>query len=69
MGGRGSGNPNPKIENLKPFKPVGAESLGNRLTVRFSKPVEAVLESMTGSEKQTYIRQAVEEKMLKDGLL
>lgn len=69
MGGPGSGNPNPKIENLRPMKPIGEAALGERLSVRFPKEVEAVLNRMTSSQKQAYIRSAVEEKMKQEGLL
>jgi hypothetical protein len=69
MGGPGSGNPHPKLENLKSLPRVGDEPLGERLSVRFDRPVEAVLKQMSSPDRQAYIRKAVADRMRAEGLL
>ena len=69
MGSATSGNPAPKLENLTPFPRVGTEPLAARLTVRLTVAAHAALSGMDGASRQAFIRAAVEEKLIRDGLL
>lgn len=64
------GNSNPKTEHLKPYRFVRHDRpLGKVIGVRFPIEVETVLEGMSSVDRSDYIRDAVEEKMQRDGLL
>lgn len=60
-------NPKPKIENLKHFKKVGDRELGKVIGIRFPVEVEAALNQM--SDRQAFIRAAVEDALIEKGLL
>lgn len=65
-------NPNPKIDQIKAtqFPMVGDQPLSRRVIgIRFSQQMTAKLEEMGSSDRQAYIREAVEAKMRQDGLL
>lgn len=60
-------NPNPPIDNLRPFKSKGDETLGKVIGTRYRLAIAAKLEAM--ADKQDFIRQAVEEKMRVAGMI
>lgn len=60
-------NPKPKLENLKPFARRSDRELGKIIGTRFPVKVEAVLRELP--DKQAFIRQAVEERLIADGLM
>jgi hypothetical protein len=64
------GNSNPKTDHLKPYRyPEHDRPLGKVIGVRFPIDVEAVLAVMSSADRSDYVRDAVEEKMKRDGLL
>lgn len=63
-------NQNPKTEHLKPYQfPENDRKLGKVIGVRFPIEVEAVLLEMESSDRSTYIREAVEARLIADELL
>jgi hypothetical protein len=60
-------NPNPPIDNLRPFKSKGDETLGKVIGTRYRLAIEAQLEQM--EDKHDFIRSAVEAKMRAEGLI
>jgi hypothetical protein len=65
--GKGRGNPNPNRSGLKNFQPQGDYALGRSINTRYPLDVEAALDAMP--DKQAFIRAAVAEKLLREGLL
>lgn len=61
-------NPNPKLENLKPFQRKSERALGKIIGTRYPLEVQAILESLDCA-RQEFIRSAVEEKLKREGLL
>ena len=65
-----AGNPNPirTAEFLAQQLPrLGTSALGNPIAVRYPEEIDELLREM--SDRQTYIREAVEAKLKADGLL
>lgn len=65
-------NKNPKTKQIEQFQfsMVGEQPLASRVIgVRFSQVVTAELEKMNSSDRQQYIRQAVERRLQEDGKL
>ena len=60
-------NPKPKLENLKPFARSGDRELGKIIGTRYPVDVQTALEAV--GNHQQFIREAVEEKLKRDGLL
>lgn len=60
-------NPKPKLENLKPFARISDQELGKIIGTRYPLSIQAVLENL--ENKQDFIRQAVEEKLVRDNLI
>lgn len=60
-------NPRPKLENLKSFQKHDRTLSKTVTTIRFQVEVFEALSNM--ENRVEYIRQAVEEKLIADGLL
>ena len=65
-------NPSPKIENLKPFKPLGDTPMEGRLFVRVSSEVESAVKALPKRERPAWLRRVITEAaqrelMMKDG--
>jgi hypothetical protein len=57
-------NPNPLLDNLKPFRPQGDEAMSKVIGTRYPVSIAAQLEAML--DKQAFIRAAVAEKLERD---
>ncbi len=54
------GNPKPKLENLKPFSPIGSEALADKqIQVRLPKDVDEAVRSLP--DKTDWLRRVIVE--------